>query len=544
MGMPSLLSRRLLAAVGVLAVSAALAGCATPSTPDEQTLVYAIEGANLSAGHMDPHSSQLDVSALVQRAVLDSLIALDNDGTFVPWLAKSWEISDDQLHYTFELRDDVTFSDGEKFDAAAVKANFDHVTAPETASAEAASSIGYSEDGGSYLDTEVVDDYTVRVNFSKPYAPFLEAISTASLGMYSPKVLSEKADQLKTGGPGITVGSGPFILSEYTPDQEIVYTANPDYNWGPANAEHTGPSDIDKLVVRILPEASVRAGALTSGEVQVAGNVTPATVSQIGDGFTVNSVELPGVPYSIYLNEKYGVFADQKVREAFSIGFDAQSAVDSIFFGQYPRAWSILGPTTPNSYDPSLEGTWPYDPDKADQLLDEAGWTGRDADGYRTKDGVRLSARWIAYTPIPDDRAALADVVQSDLKKIGFEIVREPLEPAAYNEQYGPKTFDLTDWGFSGVDADILRNHLHTGGFQNASQVSDPEVDALLDDAVATSDPAERAELYGKLQQWNASNNVIVPIYVPSLITALSDSVKGLTFDLYGRPLFYGASVN
>jgi peptide/nickel transport system substrate-binding protein len=544
MGLSSLLSRRVLAAVGVLAVTAALAGCATPAASDEQTLVYAIEGNNLSAGHMDPHSSQLDASALVQRAVLDSLIALDTDGTFVPWLATSWEISDDQLHYTFKLRDDVTFTDGEKFDAAAVKANFDHVTAPETASAEAASSIGYSEDGGSYLDTEVVDDYTVRFNFSKPYAPFLEAISTASLGMYSPKVLSEKADELKTGGPGISVGSGPFILSEYTPDQEIVYTANPDYNWGPANAEHTGPSDIDKLVVRILPEASVRTGALTSGEVQVAGNVTPATVSQIGDGFTVNSVELPGVPYSIYLNEKYGVFADQKVREAFSIGFDAQSAVDSIFFGQYPRAWSILGPTTPNSYDASLEGTWPYDEEKANQLLDEAGWTGRDADGYRTKDGVRLSARWIAYTPIPDDRAALADVVQSDLKKIGFEIVREPLEPAAYNEQYGPKTFDLTDWGFSGVDADILRNHLHTGGFQNASQVSDPAIDALLDEAVATSDLDERTALYSEIQQWNASNNVIVPIYVPSLITALSDSVTGLTFDLYGRPLFYGASVN
>ena len=536
-------SRFVLGAIAAAASLALLSGCAAPASDDTHTLTFAIEGANLSAGHMDPHSSQLDVSALVQRNVLDSLVAQDTDGSFVPWLATDWEISDDQLEYTFHLREDVTFHDGTPFNAEAVVANFNHITDPATASAQAASMIGYAEDGGSYVGTEAVDEYTVRVTFSKPYAPFLSAVSTALLGFWSPKVLEEKAEELKTGGPDISVGTGPFILSEYVPDQEIVYTANPDYTWGPANVDHTGASDIDTLTVRILPETSVRTGALTSGEVDVAGNVTPSTVEQIGDGFSVQSVELPGIPYSLYLNEAYGVFADERVRQAFSIGFDAESAVDSIFFGQYPRAWSILGPTTPNSYDASLEGTWPYDPDKAGELLDEAGWTERDADGYRTKDGTRLSVRWIAWTPIPDDRAALADLIQSDLRDIGFEVVREALEPAAYNEQYGPKTFDLTDWGFSGVDADALRSHLHTDGFQNASQVSDPEVDALLESAVATSDPAARTDLYTDVQQWNAEHVAIVPLYVPSLITAFSDNVENLTFDLYGRPLFYGTSV-
>lgn len=536
-------SRFVLGAIAAAASLALLSGCATPGNDDTQSLTFAIEGANLSAGHMDPHSSQLDVSALVQRNVLDSLVAQDSDGSFVPWLATDWEISEDQLEYTFHLREDVTFTDGTPFNADAVVANFNHITDPATASAQAASMIGYAEDGGSYVGTEAVDEYTVRVTFSTPYAPFLSAVSTSLLGFWSPKVLEEKADELKTGGPGISVGTGPFILSEYVPDQEIVYTANPDYNWGPENIDHTGPSDIDTLTVRILPETSVRTGALTSGEVDVAGNITPSTVEQIGDGYTVQAVELPGIPYSLYLNETYGVFADERVRQAFSIGFDAESAVDSIFFGQYPRAWSILGPTTPNSYDASLEGTWPYDPEKAGQLLDEAGWTGRDADGYRTKDGKRLSVRWIAWTPIPDDRAALADLIQSDLRDIGFEVVREALEPAAYNEQYGPKTFDLTDWGFSGVDADALRSHLHTDGFQNASQVSDPELDGLLESAVATSDPAARAAIYTDVQQWNAEHVAIVPLYVPSLITAYSNNVENLTFDLYGRPLFYGASV-
>lgn len=151
--------------------------------------------------------------------------------------------------------------------------------------------------------------------------------------------------------------------------------------------------------------------------------------------------------------------------------------------------------------------------------------------------------RWIAWTPVPDDRAALANAIQSDLKGIGFEVEREVLEPGAYNEQYEPKTFDLTDWGFSGVDPDLLRSHLHTDGFQNASQVSDPEIDALLEQAVATSDQDTRNGLYTQLQEWNATHTAIVPLYSPSAITAVGDRVEGVEYDLYGRPLFYDVTV-
>lgn len=202
-----------------------------------------------------------------------------------------------------------------------------------------------------------------------------------------------------------------------------------------------------------------------------------------------------------------------------------------------------MGPTTPNSYDASLEGSWPYSPDKADELLDSAGWTERDSEGYRTKDGERLSARWIAYTPVPDDRASLANFIQSDLKEIGFELVREVLEPAQYMEFYGPRDFDLTDWAFSSPDADVLRSHLQTGGFQTVSSVTKPEVDQWLSDAVATSSPAAREALYQQIQQWNAEQVLIVPLYVPSEITVATSGVEGLIFDLYGRASFYGATV-
>lgn len=536
--MPTPLVRRILPITAFVAASALLlSACAGTSEgeADGGEVVWAIEGANLAAGHMDPQTSQLDVSGMVQRVVLDSLVFQEDDGSFSPWLAKDWEVSPDSTTYTFELRDDVTFHDGEPFDAAAVKANFDRIVDPETASKQAASMLG----ADFYEGTTVIDEYTVEVKFSQPYSPFLQAASTANLGFYSPKALEESADQLGAGGPGINVGTGPFELTEYTPEQEIVYTRNPDYTWGPDGAE---AAKFETLRVEILPEASVRTGVVESGEVDLASNIPPNLAKDLPDTLAVDSEEYPGLPYSLYLNEKYGVFADEKVRQAFARGIDIDAAVEEIYFGQFPRAWSILGSTTPG-YDQSLEGSWPFDQDAAGALLDEAGWTDRDADGIRMKDGQRLSVRWISYTPVSDDKAALANAVQSDLAKIGFEVKREVLEPGAYNEQYNPKTFDLTDWGFSGVDADLLRSHLHTDGFQNASQVSDPEIDKLLEDAIATSDVDERAAIYTQLQEWNAEYTAIVPLYSPSLITARGDTIDGLAYDLYGRPLFYDVTV-
>lgn len=541
--MPSLPMRLLPLAALVTASALALSACAGPasaggtaaaSDPDAE-VVWAIEGANLASGHMDPQTSQLDVSAMVQRQVLDSLVFQEPDGSFSPWLAKEWTVSEDGKTYSFELRDDVVFTDGTAFDAAAVKANFDRIIDPKTESAAAAAMLG----GELYAGTEVTGDHTVQVSFTQPYAPFLQAASTAQLGFYSPKVLKSSADQLKAGGPDVTVGTGPFVLSDYVADQEIVYTRNDDYAWGPDGSK---APKFKTLRVEILPEASVRAGVLSSGEAQIVSQLPPNAVAGLGDDVTVAAKEYPGLPYSLFLNEKYGVFADQQVRHAFELSIDVDAAVKQIFFGQFSRAWSILGPTTPG-YDTSIEGTWAFDPDKANHLLDEAGWSTRDSDGFRTKDGKRLSARWIAWTPISDDRTALANAVQSDLKKVGFEIVREALEPAAYNEQYGPKTYDITDWDYSGVDADLLRNHLGTDGFQNASQVSDPQLDALLQEGLSTSDTTSRAEIYQKVQQWNAEHVAIVPLYASSLITASVKEVKELSYDLYGRPLFYTVSL-
>lgn len=533
-------------ALAALALSAAatlgLSGCAQSVNVEPVaggTLNWAIDGANLSEGHMDPHASQLDVSAYVNRATLDSLVYLTADGELKPWLADSWQVSDDGKAYTFTLRDDVTFSDGTAFDAAAVKANFDHIMAESTQSAQAASMLG----DDLYVSTDIVDASTVTVRFAEPFAPFLANASTTFLGMYSPAVLASSAEKLKTGGPKVSIGSGPFIMEEYEPNDHITYTRNPNYAWAP-DGFTIGKNAIETLNIEIVPEATVRLASLESGELDLATGLTPNVLDTASDRIKVTSVASPGLPYSLFLNQKNGVFADPLVRQAFSLGINIGQAVDTVYFGQYEQAWSILSPTTPNSYDASLENKAKFDQTKANELLDEAGWTDRDAKGYRTKGGETLTATWYSWTPISEEHKNLAALFSDDLKSIGFKLKHEVVEPAEYNEHYAAGTFDITDWDFASADANILRAHLHSTGFQNASYVADDQLDALLDEAAASTDPAERAALYSQVQQWNAQNLAIVPIYTSAFIEAQAPTARNVKYDLYGWPIFISAETS
>lgn len=534
-------SVRTAAAAIVAGALVSLTACSPQSTEPVAggTLNWGIEGGNLSEGHMDPHRSQLDVSAYVNRATLDSLVYLNADGELEPWLASAWQISEDGKAYTFTLRNDVTFTDGTPFNAAAVKANFDHIMAESTESAHASSLLG----GDLYVSTDVVDDSTVVVRFAQPFAPFLAYASTTFLGMYSPQVLADSADKLKTGGPKVSIGSGPFIMEEYVPDDHITYTRNPDYAWAPAGFE-IGKKAIETLNIEIVPETSVRLSTLNSGELDLATGLTPNVLDQVGDKVKLHSVVSPGLPYSLFLNSANGVFADPLVRQAFTLGIDTSAAVESVFFGKRDRAWSILSPTTPNAYDSSLENAAAFDETKANDLLDEAGWIERNKDGYRTKNGEVLTATWYSWTPISEEHKNLAGLFVDNLKAIGFKLVHKVVEPAEYMDVYVPGTFDIVDWDFASNDADVLRQHLHSSGYQNASHVSDAALDALLEQAVATHDAAQREALYQQVQQWNAANNAIVPIYLPEFVSAQGATARKVGYDLFGWPIFISAETS
>ncbi|HEV2634432.1 MAG TPA: ABC transporter substrate-binding protein [Actinocrinis sp.] len=526
----------LLDACGTSASATPAAAAAKP-TPGG-SVIYAVDTEPVT---FDIHVASQDIAGEILRNVFDSLVAEDVNGAFHPWLATSWTYTEDLTSYTFKLRQDVKFSDGTPFDAAAVKANFDRIAAPSTKSQLAASLLG------PYTGTDVVDQYTAKVNFSKSYAPFLQAASTAYLGFYSPKTITANSASLGSGGP-VDVGTGPFTFTGYTKGQSVVLTKNPDYAWGPATAAHTGPAYLDQLTIRFLAEDSTRVGALTSGQVGVARALPPVDIKTLAanPAFTVVHRNDPGGVYNIFLNASRAPLDDINVRKAIQRGINIDLDVKTVYFGQYERAWSPLSPSTPD-FDASLENSWPYDQAQADQLLDQAGWTTRDAQGYRTKNGQRLVIDWPVLPPayITDQRDILGQAIQADLKKIGIQVNRPQPDIGDYITQiYGGQT-NFIDFTWARFEPDVLwlffnsASTPQTGG-QNATFIADAQLDQWTDQGRTTIDPATRKTVYGEVQKRVVQDlAVIVPIYVPETIIGVSKKVSGLSFDPNAWALFY-----
>ncbi|ADP81117.1 ABC transporter substrate-binding protein [Pseudofrankia inefficax] len=541
-------SRPVLAGAAALAATAAmlLAACGSGGSSAAAPASQPRSGGNLTyALDVEPQCfdaavSPQDVTGEVDRNILDSLVSEDTKGTFHPWLAKSWDVSKDLTTYTFHLRGGVKFTDGTVFDANAVKVNFDRIVAPTTKSQYASNLLG------PYTGTKVIDPSTVQVSFSKPFAPFLQVAATAYLGFYSPTAIRNHPEGFCVGGPS-AVGTGPFTFTSATKGQSILLSRNPAYNWGPADSTHTGPAYLDKVTYRILTEAATRIGSLTSGQVDGIQSVPPSNVASLASIKSINVYKKddPGGVYNLYLNVTRPILSDQRVRQAIQRGIDIDQNVKTVYFGQYSRAWSPISPATP-SYDAKLEGSWPYDPALANKLLDEAGWTGRDSAGYRTKDGQRLTVVWPS-TPSAsnrDSRDVLAQAIVADLKKIGIEISRPSFDVTTYLTKAYASEFDVLDTSWARFDPDVLRLFFNSASRgsngQNGAFLADDQVDQWTNAGAQTLDPTVRNDVYAKTQQRVIQLAADVPVYVPRSLFATQSSVQDLAFSPNAWPEFYG----
>lgn len=485
----------------------------------------------------DTQVSQSDVSGVLMRGVYESLVRQQKDGSFRPWLATKWSVSDDARTFTFTLRDDVRFSDGTRFDAAAVKTNLDRIADPRTKSKYAISLLG------PYRDTTVVDPTTVRVRFDKPFATFLRNASTTYLGFHSPRSIEEHGSRLCAGGPD-QVGTGPFLLRSYTRGQQAVLERNPSY--AAPGAKDRAPAKLARLTFRFVPDPTVRVGSALGGEVDAADAVPPNQLPKVERSGTLQlvSTATPGVGYTWYLNTDQGPFVDRRLRLAVQKAFDGERATKAVYFGAYDRAWSVLSPTT-LGYDPGLQGTWGFDRTGAEALLDEAGWTGRDGAGYRTKDGRRLSTR-LLFVPeyTSEDRAALDQALQADLKRVGVELKLVPLDSAAYEPVRNAGRYGIVGFAWGGGDPDLLRvlfqsDQRFDDGGNNAARLRDDQVDAGLREGGSTTDVAARKAAYSRVQRRLIGEGIALPTAVQQRQIAVREGVSGLTFDANGWPLFH-----
>jgi peptide/nickel transport system substrate-binding protein len=522
---------------GLVACSSDVDAPAASSDPvSGGTLVFA---SNTDTDCLDPHQSAADVAAMYARPILDSLVSLTDDGEVHPWLAESWTVSDDERTYTFSLRDDVTFSNGEPFNADAVVANFEHIVSPDTASALAAGYIA------PYESSIAVDDSTVEVTFSEPFSAFLPSLATAYFGMEAPTTLEQDPSALCS----VIVGTGPFVSETgYVTQQGIEYTKNPDYNWAPESASHDGAAYLDGVNITIVPEDSVRLGSLTSGEVDAIASVPPVNVEQVtGDAnLYVDSAPAPGGNYNYYPNTEKGVFTDIAVREAFRMGIDFDTIIDNVYFGSFEPANAPIAPNTAY-YDAAQEDSYAYDADAAAALLDDAGWTMGD-DGIRVKDGKPLTVTMpMIGASVREQRDVLAQQVQAEAKKIGIDFVIDSLDAGTWIAQLGEGDYDIIEISWQRSSPDVLRTlfdsaNIPVDGFNTSfSRFTSPVIDDSLSGALATLDDAELTELYSTAQQEIADQALVFPQYVFSYIIGAKKSVQGIGWEPQAFPLFYDA---
>ncbi|GAA2871842.1 peptide ABC transporter [Actinoplanes cyaneus] len=489
------------------------------------SLTWAVETEPIT---FNPHLySQAKARLLVWNS-FEALLTHDDKGGYLPWLASGYDVSQDGRTYTFTLRPGVTFSDGTKFDAAAVKTNIDQLLVPNYAPNVAAVQL-------KNLDrVEVKDDSTVVFQLTKPDVLILDFLSSPQGAQVSPKSLKE-AKNLKAGGTELA-GTGPFVLDRYTPGQEVHFAKNPAYNWAPANAGHSGPAYLDGITYRFLKESSVRVGALTSGQVQIIEGV-PATdeslISANPDLSLVRGLN-SGSTYSYYFNTAHAPFDDVLVRQAFREALDVPAVLNGVYRNTATRAWSVIGPTSP-FYDKSLEGSYGGDAGKANQLLDQAGWSAKDAEGFRTKDGKRLTVRLVQSAPyIRDRRDVLAQAVQAAVKQsAGIDVQIQLVDQGTATKALADGEYELFDNSRADTDAGAALNLLlYSTGSINRTGYKSPELDKLLDAAIATTDQANRAETYKQVQKLVVADQALVqPLYAPQDQIAASKSVGGTGFE-------------
>lgn len=521
---------------GIALVSLLVGGCDSRTNASVRsdvptsggTLVYATDREPTC---LDPHVAGDMPQVFLAQQVLDSLVSMDAEGKIGPWLAKSWEVSGDGLSYTFHLRNDVRFTDGTPFNAAAVKANLDHMANPRTQSSTAG---GYIRQ---YRGTDVIDPYTARVQLSTPYAAFLEVLAQGFLGIESPDALKRTRD-VNCESP---VGTGPFKVARWDRQSHVELVRNPDYNSAPPTARHQGPAWLDRIIWKFIQEPSVRFASLQAGEVDVIEAVPPESheAARRNPDLQLIIAQRPGNPTNGTLNIRRAPFSDIKVREAFVRSADIEGALKSVYFSEFPRAGGPLSKAT-RFYSPDFEHAQDYDPGRAAQLLDEAGWTARDAEGYRLKDGKRLQVTVVLGNRTPPSEFTLWEQVQATTRQAGFELIMDQMSDVQATKRQADWDYDIRVGYWNTNTADVLRiifssafiQPAGVGGYhQNTAGFADPQFDALVQDALATQDPAERQRIYRQVQAIASSQYLQLTTYPQSTRLGIYKTTQGVRLE-------------
>lgn len=485
-----------------------------------------IEGTIGEPSILIPMLASDTASHNVSGLIFNGLVKYDTDLSVIGDLAESWDISKDGLVITFHLRKGVKWADEVEFTADDVMFGYKTIIDEKTPSA-------YKEDFLQVKKAEVLDKYTFRVTYEKPFAP---ALTTWGSLIILPKHLLEGKDITKTDFARNPIGLGPYKLRKWVPDQELILEAYKDY--------FEGRPYIDRYIYKRIPDPATMFLMLRTGEIDTMG-LTPLqyTKQTETDYFrkNFNKYRYPAFQYThMAFNLKHPFFKDKLVRQAIAYAIDKSELVDVVLFGLGSPA---TGPYVPNTwpYNPDVK-KYDYNPEKARQLLEEAGWKDTDGDELLDKDGRPF--KFTVFTNTGNKlRENTAAIIQWRLAKIGIKMEIRQLEWSTFINQFiDKKRFEAVILGWSiGLDPDqydIWHSSKTREKELNFISYSNPEVDALLEKGRRTFDINERKKAYFRIQEILAEEVPYIFLYVPDATVIVSARFRGI------KPSAIGISYN
>ena len=525
------------AVIGAALTSLLLSGCATGQSTASAGSDTPVEGGNLVhavtaiADGWQQQQSNNWYKSQVWTQLVETLVYVDDTGEVHPWLAESWEESDDGLQYTLKLRDDVTFSDGTALTADVVAKNLEVLGLGDESKGITRSPIV----PGEFASAEAVDDSTVLVTLKSPNRGFIP-----SLGFFAAGILGESTLDLPLEDQADlenVVGTGPFVFESQVPEREIVLTKRDDYNWASEAFEHEGPAYLDSITFNVLEEDSARQGALEAGQVDSVHFVQPSEEQRlIDDGFNVIYGEYLGTPINFVLRPNAEITNDVNVRQAIQHGVNRQEIVDTVFNSNWKPATSSVQAATPGWVD--LSENLAFDQELSNSLLDESGWTEKDAEGYRVKAGTRLTIP--AYTsPFVNGSGQILELAAQQLKAVGIELEIRQTDASTYSDIFAAGGTPIFPVANSFLDATTLRQYWGQD-YTNQFQLKNGELEEqLLGVSETANGTDERAANLAKLQETVLEEAYTVPIVDNYQVFVTSLEVHGIETNAVGRPYFY-----
>lgn len=407
--------------------------------------------------------------------VCETLTYANSDFSIQPMLATEWSQVDEDT-WEFKLREDVTFHDGSEFNAEAVKWSLDRSMAENT------SFVGYT----GIKEVEVIDDHTVQISTEAPSTELPQSMCYVGTSIVAPSSVDEEGNFVKA------IGTGYFMQTDFDEVSGTFVCEAYDGYWGEVD------TSVTKRVITGMTDSSARSLALQNGEVDIVADIPFSDLELLGESENVKVAKFNTARvYAYEFNVKEGPFADENVRKAVAYALNKEEIINDVLMGvgEVPEGIMMSDmPWTNTDVD-----TYDYDPDKALELLKEAGYEDTDGDGYLDKDGEKLSLQILSYPGRPGC-PLIVQATQGYLAEIGIEASAEIIDWSAMVEQIQAGNYDMALNSSSAAYIPAPEYYMNMAYVNSENGYVNEEVNSLIEKAYATADLEEKYEYVKQAQ--------------------------------------------